>query len=150
MKKGIAAVVIIVVVGVALAMVVGHKKTTDTSKTAQPTTPTTTQKETTPSTADSTANKSTTPAATTGTATTVSIDGFAYKEATVTIKKGTEVTWTNKDSAAHTVTFDDSSVSSSGNMPQNATYSHTFTTAGTFKYHCAYHPNMVATVVVTE
>ncbi|MEA2511515.1 MAG: hypothetical protein QOJ59_1002, partial [Thermomicrobiales bacterium] len=28
-------------------------------------------------------------------------------------------------------------------------FSHTFTSAGTFSYHCDYHPNMKATIIVS-
>jgi len=34
----------------------------------------------------------------------VSIQGFAFNPATLTIKAGTTVTWTNEDSAPHTIT----------------------------------------------
>jgi len=83
-----------------------------------------------------------------------SIKGFAFAPATITIKKGDTVVWTNQDSAPHTVTGSQDGFSSgsfdSGNMSAGATYNHTFTSAGTFSYRCAYHPGMRATVVVTE
>jgi plastocyanin len=58
------------------------------------------------------------------------------------------VTWTNNDTAAHTITADDGSFDS-GNLNPGDTFTHTFATAaGTVAYHCNYHPNMVATIVV--
>lgn len=77
----------------------------------------------------------------------VSISGFAFQSANLTVKAGATVTWTNKDPMAHTVTADDGSFDS-GTMKTDATYSHTFTKAGTFSYYCSPHPFMKATVIV--
>ncbi len=97
----------------------------------------------------------TTPSATTsgggnapGGAAAVAITNFAFNPATITVKVGTTVTWTNNDSAPHTITADDGSFNS-GDIGQGKTYSHTFSSAGTFPYHCTVHPFMKATVVVT-
>ena len=80
----------------------------------------------------------------------VSIANFAYAPATITVKVGTTVTWTNEDSAPHTVTPDSGSGFGSGMMQKGDTYSHAFTTAGTFTYHCTVHPYMHGTVIVTQ
>jgi plastocyanin len=78
----------------------------------------------------------------------VSIKGFAFNPATIQAKAGENVTWTNEDSVPHTVTLDDGS-SKSGNIAGGATYSHAFTQAGTFAYHCEIHPQMKGTVTVS-
>jgi len=78
---------------------------------------------------------------------TVSIKNFAYSVATLNVSMGTEVTWTNNDATAHTVTADDASFDS-GNIAPGGTYKHTFSTAGTVSYHCTIHPMMTASVVV--
>lgn len=78
---------------------------------------------------------------------TVSISNFAFVATTTTVSAGTTVTWTNNDSAPHTVTADDNSFTSA-TLNQGNTYSHTFSTAGSFPYHCNFHSNMTATVVV--
>ena len=65
----------------------------------------------------------------------------------ITINKNVTVTWTNVDAMPHTVTADDNSFTSD-ELNQNDTYSHTFTTDGTFDYHCAIHTGMKGTVVV--
>lgn len=78
----------------------------------------------------------------------VSIDNFAFAPATLTVKAGTTVTWTNRDEEPHTVAASDGSFHSPG-MGTGATYSHTFPTAGTFAYVCSIHPMMHGTVVVT-
>jgi len=66
---------------------------------------------------------------------------------TVVIGVNNTITWVNNDSAPHTVTANDGSFDS-GNMAPTATFTFTFTTPGTYHYHCIYHPWMVATVIV--
>jgi plastocyanin len=78
----------------------------------------------------------------------VSIDNFAFAPATLTVAAGSTVTWTNRDEEPHTVVANDGSFHSPG-MGSQATYSHTFPTAGKFDYVCSIHPFMHATVVVT-
>ena len=86
------------------------------------------------------------------TITTDSSGSFAFSPATITIKVGTTVTWTNMTAAPHTVTSDDGKSFDSGiSNPISAsggTFSHAFMTAGTFAYHCQIHPFMKATVIV--
>ncbi len=77
----------------------------------------------------------------------VKIVNFAFTPATLSVKVGTTVKWTNQDSAAHTVTADDGSFDS-GQMSQNQTFSFTFSKAGTFSYKCSNHPNMLGKVIV--
>ncbi len=77
------------------------------------------------------------------------IAGFAFQPVSVSVSKGGTVTWTNNDSSPHTVTAADGSFDS-GNMAPGASYSRTFTSAGTFAYSCAYHSSMQGSVVVTE
>ncbi len=78
----------------------------------------------------------------------VTIVNFAYNQQIITVKKGDTVTWTNKDSAPHTVTGDGGL--SSPMLSLNATYSFTFNNVGTFNYHCTVHPTMTGTVIVTQ
>jgi plastocyanin len=79
----------------------------------------------------------------------VSIKNFAFAPATVTAKVGGDVSWTNGDSTAHTVTFDDTSITSSGNIEGGGAFVGTFAKAGSFTYHCAIHPAMKGTVTVS-
>jgi tyrosinase len=65
------------------------------------------------------------------------------------VDSGTTVTWTNNGVLPHTVTADDGSFDS-GQLDSGATFSQTFSTAGTFAYHCEFHDEMVATVMVSE
>jgi plastocyanin len=76
------------------------------------------------------------------------IQNIAFSPTSITVARGTTVTWTNLDSVAHTVTADDGSWGS-GTLGHGATYSHVFTSPGTYTYHCAIHPFMTGTVMVT-
>lgn len=77
----------------------------------------------------------------------VAISGFSFSPGSVTVAVGDTVTWTNSDAQAHTATADDSSWDT-GTISNNASRTITFSTAGTFAYHCDIHPNMTGTVVV--
>ena len=95
-----------------------------------------------------TAATSAAPAAPAGAAGAVTIKDFAFNPATTTATAGSKVTWTNSDTTAHTVTFDDGSADS-GNIAPGSTFDHTFATAGTFAYHCTIHSQMKGTVTVS-
>lgn len=78
----------------------------------------------------------------------VNITNFAFAPARLTVPVSTTVTWTNHDEEPHTVVANDNSFHSPG-LGSNATYSYTFTKAGSFDYVCSIHPFMHGTVVVT-
>jgi amicyanin len=78
----------------------------------------------------------------------VGIKNFAFSPATITVKAGSTVVWTNDDSIQHDITFDGGGIASSV-LNQNDTFSHTFPAAGTYHYICSIHPFMHGTVVVT-
>jgi len=78
----------------------------------------------------------------------VNIEDFAYAPAILTIKAGDAVTWTNKDSAPHTVTSDSGNELGSETLNKEMAYSHTFMQKGTFSYYCRFHPGMKAKVIV--
>ena len=81
---------------------------------------------------------------------TVEIKNFAFSPVTITISKGQTVTWTNMDSAPHTVTST-SGIFDSGSIGNGQTFSYTFNNAGTFEYSCTIHPSMQhGKVIVTE
>jgi len=79
---------------------------------------------------------------------TVAIQIFAFSPATVTVKAGTTITWTNRDQDAHTVTAM-SGPFQSPTLNTGQSYQYTFSTPGRFDYLCTIHPFMTATVVVT-
>ena len=78
----------------------------------------------------------------------VGIVDFAFDPSSVAVDAGATVTWTNQGPSAHTVTADDGSFDS-GTLNAGASFSFTFTSAGTVPYHCTIHPNMVGSVVVS-
>ncbi len=77
----------------------------------------------------------------------VAIKNFAYSPATITVKAGQSITWTNQDSAGHSATADDNSWDT-GVLPQGQSKALQFNKKGTFTYHCSVHPDMKATVIV--
>ncbi len=80
----------------------------------------------------------------------VTINGFAFMPATMTVPVGTRVVWTNQQAQVpHTVTSDTAGIFDSGILQTGMTFAFTFNQAGTFAYHCNVHPNMRGTVVVT-
>jgi plastocyanin len=79
----------------------------------------------------------------------VAIQNFAFSPATVTVKAGTTITWTNQDQEPHTVTSVSGGALQSPPMNTGETFKHTFATPGQFDYLCTIHPFMTATVVVT-
>ena len=78
----------------------------------------------------------------------VTIQNFAFDPVSVTVPVGSTVTWTNKDAAAHQIASD-AMVFMGNPMSQDTTYSFTFMHPGTYAYHCAIHPSMKGTVIVT-
>ncbi|GEM_PF-1142515 len=69
------------------------------------------------------------------------------------IRVGTTVTWTNRDNDPHTttsVTSTPTRVWDSPFLQTNQSFSFTFAQAGTFPYFCQVHPDMRATVTVTQ
>lgn len=79
----------------------------------------------------------------------VTIQGFSFQPATITVKKGTTVTWTNNDPTNHTVTGDTGGPASD-QFRKGESYAFTFDTVGEYPYHCTLHATMKGTVVVTE
>ena len=79
----------------------------------------------------------------------VKIKDMKFSPATITVKPGTTVTWTNKDDHDHTVVATDESFKS-GNLSHGETFEHKFEKKGKFKYACSYHPRMKGTVVVAD
>jgi plastocyanin len=78
----------------------------------------------------------------------VTITGSSFSPGSLTVKVGTTVTWTNTSIFDHTVTSD-SALFDSGGLGQGGVFTFTFNQAGTFTYHCSYHPGMIGTIVVT-
>jgi plastocyanin len=84
----------------------------------------------------------------------VSIQNFAFEPAGLEVARGTLVTWTNRDSTAHTVTSGTNRSPdrkfASTPIAQNGTFSFTFGEAGTFEYYCDFHTRMTGLKIVVK
>ncbi len=80
----------------------------------------------------------------------ITIENFAFNPATLTIKPGSTVTWTNRDGVDHTIVADSGSPASfkSEALADGASFSFTFTQPGTYGYYCSIHPSMKGTIIV--
>jgi len=77
-----------------------------------------------------------------------------YIPATVSINAGDTVSWSNDDSAAHTVTSGSAADGPSGKFDSSlliagGTFEHTFDSSGTEDYYCMVHPWMTGSVKVS-
>lgn len=83
---------------------------------------------------------------------TVSIVNMTFSPATISVKKGTTVTWTNNDTEPHTVTKVKGHITGpeSDTLNPNETYSYTFDEPGIYDYLCTLHTGMTGRVIVTE
>lgn len=75
------------------------------------------------------------------------ISNFSFSPATLTVKAGSTVTWTNQDSMGHSATADDNSFDT-GILYNGKSGTVTFNKTGTYTYHCSIHPSMHGTIVV--
>ncbi|MEM8873406.1 MAG: cupredoxin domain-containing protein [Planctomycetota bacterium] len=80
-------------------------------------------------------------------AATVSVKELKFTPGTVSIKAGESVTWKNNDTRDYTVTST-SGAFDSGPLKPGKSYTHTFTTSGTYPYGSKLHPRMTGRVVV--
>jgi plastocyanin len=83
------------------------------------------------------------------TAMTVGARDDKFDPATLNVQVGTTVQWVNNDKHPHTITSNDSKWDS-GDLAWGATYSVTFKTPGTYRYHCKHHKGMEGTIIVGE
>ena len=78
----------------------------------------------------------------------VSIKDFLFSPTPVRVSPGSTITWTNADSAVHSVVSTEKGVFGSETMEQNATFSFTPAEAGTIDYICGIHNYMTGQIVV--
>jgi plastocyanin len=77
---------------------------------------------------------------------------FRYEPATVTVKSGDKITWINQTKEEHSVTPDSGYQKrlKSKDIHADKTYSTVIKgKSGPIKYHCKYHPEMKASIVVS-
>jgi len=73
---------------------------------------------------------------------------YAFSPVMLSIGHGAPLTVTNTTAAPHTMTADGGAFNS-GTVSPNSTITMTFSTPGTFPYHCQIHPYMTGTLTVT-
>ncbi|EST29676.1 cupredoxin domain-containing protein [Streptomyces roseochromogenus] len=80
---------------------------------------------------------------------TIEIKDYKFAQPTLTVKVGETVKWVNEDTAPHTVTTTSGPAKfDSGTLNKGDSWSYTFTKTGTYKYYCAVHPDMTASITV--
>jgi plastocyanin len=77
----------------------------------------------------------------------VKIDNFSFAPVTLTVKAGTQITWTNGDDIPHTVVSDNQSFKSKV-LDTDEKFTFTASKPGTYSYFCSIHPKMTGKVVV--
>jgi plastocyanin len=81
----------------------------------------------------------------------VTIKNMQFTPASLTIKVGQTVTWTNADDRDHTVVSSDGGKTfKSENISNKGTFKQKFDKKGKYTYSCSYHPRMKGTIVVEE
>lgn len=73
---------------------------------------------------------------------------YSFAPATLTIKVGTQVIWTNASDAPHTVTSDTGVFNTPNNLEEKQTFKVVFTKPGTYTYYCNIHTYMKGTIIV--
>jgi plastocyanin len=83
----------------------------------------------------------------------VVISGYSFHPTSLTVQRGTTVTWINMDFVAHTVTSgteqNHTNLFDSHELSHMQSFSYTFTAPGVYQYYCDIHPGMVGTINVT-
>ncbi|MBP7837131.1 hypothetical protein KA021_00315 [Candidatus Saccharibacteria bacterium] len=94
---------------------------------------------------------------------TIDIKDFKYQKQNIKIKKGTKVTWVNKDAMEHNIMKQHDGEEEAHDAPAHGeateglespliskgeSWSYTFNEVGTENYHCAPHPYMKGSVTI--
>ncbi len=77
----------------------------------------------------------------------VKIDNFSFLPPTLTVKVGTQITWTNDDDIPHNVVSNDQSFKSRV-LDTDEKFTYTVSKPGTYIYYCSIHPKMTGKIVV--
>jgi plastocyanin len=76
-------------------------------------------------------------------------DALKFDPSATSAKVGDVIQWTNTGTVAHNVTFDDPTLTSTTLNPGN-TWEVKITVAGTYAYHCTFHPGMTGQLTVAR
>jgi plastocyanin len=77
------------------------------------------------------------------------ISQMRFDPAVVTVQKGAEVTWNQRDAMPHTIKANDNSFVSP-RLTNNGEFSHVFDKSGSYTYYCSIHPSMRGEIRVVE
>jgi plastocyanin len=77
----------------------------------------------------------------------ISMQITGFEPATLLVKPGDRITWSNKDLFAHTATADDKAFDSKSVAPAG-TWTYVAGKPGVHTYICTFHPTMKATITV--
>ena len=82
-------------------------------------------------------------------------NGQFYVPDAIIVSPNSSVTWTNQDTSSHTITSGDFTTGPSGQFDSGlvntgATFTHQFTTPGSYAYYCTIFPFMSGMVNVTS
>ncbi len=83
----------------------------------------------------------------------VAIRDFGFHPDTLTVPVGATVTWVNCEDVGqepHTTTSDTTGIWSSADLSPGNRFSHTFTTAGPFPYHCIPHESFMRGEIIVQ
>jgi plastocyanin len=79
--------------------------------------------------------------------TNVRIDNFTFTPATLNVKPGAVVAWTNEDDIPHSIVAADGKFHSRA-LDTGDAFSFTLTEPGVYDYYCGLHPHMKGTIIV--
>ncbi len=77
----------------------------------------------------------------------VRIDNFTFTPATLNVKPGAVVSWTNEDDIPHSIVAADGKFHSPA-LDTGDAFSFTLTEPGAYAYYCGLHPHMKGTIIV--
>ena len=75
------------------------------------------------------------------------IENMRFSPQSLTVSAGDRIVWENKDLFPHTASANDREFDS-GNIASQASWTYVAGSPGEYRYHCAYHPTMTATLTV--
>jgi plastocyanin len=79
----------------------------------------------------------------------IAITNYSFHPATLTVQKGSTVTWVNQDEDVHTIKgVDGPEAFNSPALDSGSRFGFTFQKAGTYRYVCTVHPYMHGVIVV--
>jgi len=79
----------------------------------------------------------------------IGIDNFNFTPPTLTVAKGTKVTWINNDDVPHLIVNVQNRFKQSTVLDTDQKFNVTLTTPGTYDYFCSLHPKMQGKIIVT-